>query len=446
MSLQLSGLNPLAYRGVEASQPPQLLYLKRQPTSNDYQNFNIGTLWLAELSGTQELWMLASLVGNSALWILIYPQGSTFSIAFPCDTGTATPAGGLLNVNAGNATNKTGASVKFDAPGSSNTIQLQVTDTSSNTFFGEGNGNLTTTGAGNSSFGKLSLENVTTGQFNSVFGATSANALTTGDFNSCMSTAVFPLITTGSYNIGLGFGSGFNCSTGSESSNIYLGNLGVNNESNTIRIGNDGVGNAQQDAAYFAGIYGRTVGGTNAQVIIDSTGKLGTVGGASSGFSNLFSAYLSTAKASVTGNGAFYYIPFDTEFWDEGGNFNTATGTFTAATTGRYQFTYQVYYNKKSAGGGGATSVTSGIYINGDPGTTRLYQGTGLFFETVTEYQWLTGTFAVNMTAGDTARVWVLGQGGAGNNDDVFGDTVISNPPYPQTNITNTYFSAIFMG
>lgn len=123
MSLQLSGLNPLAYKGVEASQPPQLVYLKRRPTTNDYQNFNIGTLWLAELLGIQEVWMLVSLVAGSALWVRIYPQGGGSSITFVGNTGNATEAGGLLNVigisdannNTGVRSNAFGNSVEFEA-------------------------------------------------------------------------------------------------------------------------------------------------------------------------------------------------------------------------------------------------------------------------------------------------------------------------------------------
>ena len=47
MSLRLSGLNPLAYMGVEPLTPPALVVQQTMtPTVNDFQNFNVGTFWL----------------------------------------------------------------------------------------------------------------------------------------------------------------------------------------------------------------------------------------------------------------------------------------------------------------------------------------------------------------------------------------------------------------
>ena len=77
---------------------------------------------------------------------------------------------------------------------------------------------------------------------------------------------------TGNYNVFIGSVAGYGIVAGS--SNIDIGyNSGSNSdESNTIRIG------VAQTAAYFAGINGQSTNG-GVPVYIDSTGKLGTLGG-----------------------------------------------------------------------------------------------------------------------------------------------------------------------
>ena len=76
----------------------------------------------------------------------------------------------------------------------------------------------------------------------------------------------------GSNNIGLGSNAGANLTSGSN--NIVIGNLGVAGDAAKIRIGKQGT----QTATYVGGIYGKTVAsGTKVAVMIDSTGKLGTV-------------------------------------------------------------------------------------------------------------------------------------------------------------------------
>src|SRR5438128_1637590 len=76
----------------------------------------------------------------------------------------------------------------------------------------------------------------------------------------------------GSNNIGIGSNAGANLSSGSN--NIDIGNVGLAGDAAKIRIGKQGT----QTATYVAGIYGKTVAsGTKVAVMIDSTGKLGTV-------------------------------------------------------------------------------------------------------------------------------------------------------------------------
>lgn len=77
-------------------------------------------------------------------------------------------------------------------------------------------------------------------------------------------------LASGSNNTAVGYQSGKNYTT-SESANIIIGSgvFGTIGESNTTRIGN-----STQTSCYVGGIYGKTGGGTNQYVKIDSDGKL----------------------------------------------------------------------------------------------------------------------------------------------------------------------------
>src|SRR5271157_5574103 len=51
-----------------------------------------------------------------------------------------------------------------------------------------------------------------------------------------------------------------------------------------------------------------------------------------------FAAYPSTAQSNVTGDGTVYTVIFDTATVNEGSNYNTSTGIFTAPVAGNYLF------------------------------------------------------------------------------------------------------------
>jgi hypothetical protein len=72
---RLSGVNPLAYLGVEPSTPPQLEIHSMNPTIND-NKYNIGTIWTTRDPAPLTIWMLVDqsnpLPGN-ALWVQLYP-------------------------------------------------------------------------------------------------------------------------------------------------------------------------------------------------------------------------------------------------------------------------------------------------------------------------------------------------------------------------------------
>jgi hypothetical protein len=112
MSKRLTGLNPLAYMGVEPSMPPNMYMSPESPTPNDVQNFNLGDFWVD--TTTQQLWVLVSQQRGVATWITLF-GGSADS--FVTDSGTATPSGGILNVN--------GDGLNILTSGSGNTITIR---------------------------------------------------------------------------------------------------------------------------------------------------------------------------------------------------------------------------------------------------------------------------------------------------------------------------------
>lgn len=292
MSYKLSGINPLAYMGVEPSTPPQMVVQTRPPTIND-NNFNLGTYWLIAApppTTDWELWILVDLSQGIATWKQLFPgSGGGGADQFDEDVGIAVPALGIIQVKGGENINTVGdnankitinlnESIHLPstlADGSAGVLFLGATGGvggftflhnygTGNTFLGQDAGNLTLT--------------VLSATDNTGIGAFALNDLTTGAGNVSLGAASLTALTTGINNVALGASAGSNY-TSSESNNIIIGNTGTTGESNTIRIGVE----ATQTQAFMAGVYNRSVGATNAQVFIDNTGKLGTMESGQSG-------------------------------------------------------------------------------------------------------------------------------------------------------------------
>lgn len=176
MSLRLSGINPLAYMGVEPYTPPGLLIQTATPTVNDFQNINVGTFWL--IIDPQELWYLASVAGGSATWIQLYPSGGSGGASeFICDTGTANEAGGILNVFGDG---------RIATSGAGNTVSLHLSGAVPSSFVADtgsadpsggvlnilGGSNIHTLGSGNTITINLDDDVVISGNFGAAGNAT----------------------------------------------------------------------------------------------------------------------------------------------------------------------------------------------------------------------------------------------------------------------------------
>jgi hypothetical protein len=122
-----------------------------------------------------------------------------------------------------------------------------------------------------------------------------------------------------------------------------------------------------------------------------------------------FTADMSVDQSNITGNGTEAVVIFNTERFDQGSDYSTSTGIFTAPKTGKYLFT--------------ATLLLEGIT---SPRATSL----NLIASNVTfrnEYpdidnsESITITMIVDMDSGDTAKVAVKVSGEAGDSVDVSG-------------------------
>jgi hypothetical protein len=115
------------------------------------------------------------------------------------------------------------------------------------------------------------------GDFNTIVGTNSFGSTTSASAtqNTGVGGGVLGALTTGGGNIALGYSAGSNITTGSL--NISIGNSGNAADSGVIRIGS-----FLQNATFIAGIRGVTPANADAvNVVIDSSGQLGTAAGGS---------------------------------------------------------------------------------------------------------------------------------------------------------------------
>lgn len=189
------------------------------------------------------------------------------------------------------------------------TISLQIWDGNANIGLGRsvfatggpGGSIQNNTGVGWQVGFNLSGTGSPTGNLNCLFGYQSGISLSTG-FNNCAfgpgtlnnsSTGL-----TGSYNIMIGTEAGAAFAS-SESSNIYLNNIGTLSDSNTLRIGaGTGSGNQQLAAAFISGIQGVVVAGATGVVIGTGAGPTADQLGTSSSSSRFKKVIVDMGNAS----------------------------------------------------------------------------------------------------------------------------------------------------
>ena len=140
----------------------------------------------------------------------------------------------------------------------------------SNTAVGDTAMEYNTTGGNNVAMGAGALFNNDTGFNNTGIGDAALVQNMSGAYNVAVGVNALTYSRRGNYNIALGTYAGFNLKSGDY--NIYIGNNALASESGSIRIGD----RRYNTNTYIAGISGVTVV-AGAQVVVDSTGHLGTV-------------------------------------------------------------------------------------------------------------------------------------------------------------------------
>jgi hypothetical protein len=125
-----------------------------------------------------------------------------------------------------------------------------------------------------------------------------------------------------------------------------------------------------------------------------------------------FFGYLdSSTPNNVTGDGTVYTVGFNQEVFDQGSDFNPATGTFTVPVTGKYKFTANVLLANL-----GAAHTAGDISINVAGATAYQFASSlcnpGAGRNPTNQYSMQVTAFA-SLTAGDTVTVRVNVSNGA---------------------------------
>lgn len=154
---------------------------------------------------------------------------------FVTDAGTATPnLSGVVNVLAQNAALGCGSSVVISAPGSSNTIQLDVTDSDNNTIIGKDSGTLTLTSTNCTVLGNDCGSALTSGSSNIFIGNEAGNAITSGTGNTIIGDASVLTQLHGSTTLDGFYALGASVGANGTPATPFLHNWGGNHSGNTF--------------------------------------------------------------------------------------------------------------------------------------------------------------------------------------------------------------------
>ena len=209
-----------------------------------------------------------------------------------------------------------------------------------NTFIGTSSGFSNTTGDINTFVGAQSGEGNIAGRSNSFLGTNSGFNNVSGNSNTFIGMSAGLAVVTGSQNTFLGFNAGVNANPAGNS-NIYVSNLGASGDNGTIRIGDP----SNQTTAYIAGINGVATS-SGVPVFIDSTGKLGTMGGGVN-FSQLTGTLGNAQLGGTYGNAV---------------TLNNASGSFAGTFTGNGAGLTGLQFSQLA--GNLASSQFNGAYSN----------------------------------------------------------------------------------
>lgn len=355
MSLRRSGLNPSAYLGVEPVSPPQFEIHERSPTANDYLNFNVGTLWLHKAPNinptVEDLYILTSKNAGVATW-RNFASGTTTAETLTGNTG------GAVGVDVNDNINVVGDGTGITIAGN------QATNTLTASLIGGG---------------------IASQSFPTDSGTATPNA-------------------TGVLNV------------------LGGNNIGTTGAGNTVTINVDGTTNHSLQVGNATGSLTSLSVGATGSLLVGVTGSdpAWSIGGvvSISGAGEVnwplqpaFLAYLNVNALNVTGDGTIYTIAYDTEVYDQNGDFNTATSTFTAPVSGKYQFSATTNYQ-----GFDVNNISGNtVIVTSNSSLVIVQENMYAMAETLSGSRNLTttGYMFTDMDAGDTAIVTAAVSNGA---------------------------------
>jgi len=173
---RLTGLNPLAYMGVNAGSPPNIQQYDRAPTTDDYRKFIVGDMWIDRSSTPLSVYMLVKKALNASTKVVegtwIELASGIFASSFPTDSGTAIPVAGVLNVLGGTGVDTSGSGNTVTVTAATDVATTYTADVGSaaptaNVLTVSGTAGISTSGAGSTltisgSGGGVSWSEVTT--------------------------------------------------------------------------------------------------------------------------------------------------------------------------------------------------------------------------------------------------------------------------------------------
>ena len=340
----LSGISSVAYQGTNAATPPNITTHHNRPTPNFYQNFQIGDFWVyipLPPGNNNELWVLMGVAANIANWVLI-GGGTGVLLSLTGNSGGAVfPLLGNINVVGD------GTTINIVGDPATHTLTVTALDTGTvNTLTGN------TGGAVGPSAGNINVvgdgttitivgDPLTNTLTASVIGGEAANSFPTDNGTATPLAGVLEI-------------------KGLAGGNISTSAPGP---SNIVDIAVSGTTNHALQVGNSTGSLTSLSVATNGQLPIGSTGANPVIATLTAGAGiNIANAAGSitisnTAINPTAANAFFAYsdlvsnaftlgtpltIPFNHTLFNNGGNYNTGTYTYTAPVSGYYMFVVSI--------------------------------------------------------------------------------------------------------
>lgn len=324
MTKKLTGKGPAAYIGVEATTPPNMVAIPQDPIADNYNNFNIGAIWLNNAKQFQDppvapsgndIWMLVRKYQRVATWTRIGGVTSTLT----GDVGGPIESDDNANIN---VLGGTGITTSGDM--ATHTITWDVSEDVP-LIWRTDSGDAVPSGNSISIVGGSGIDTQGVGDQVTVNIDGDVATLYTADAGSAAPSSNNLNVFGATYISTSGAGDTLTVSETDDVAAQFTGNIGV-----AVPVANNL----------------NVVGGTNIQTI--GAGDTLTIDSTFVGVNTGFMVDLSADIPNILGNNVFYpnppyprgqyTIPFDRVIFDIEGNYSIPSESFVAPATGFYAF------------------------------------------------------------------------------------------------------------